>query len=165
MPEDGEMYLLVPAHPGCPGQSPESRKMVVCVCYCTELWATCQMYPVRHIKTRVLFVKTGWCSPRGADCPASRSEPAAGVERRQVSKTWVYRHLSQSPLRGLFTAGKLWSEFRHQGTVPHTFCQSSQVINCAAYLLFVWLLWQCVMWLHVFILDGCNLPCGWHIMP
>jgi len=31
-PEDGEMYLLVPAHPGCPGQSPESCKMVVCVC-------------------------------------------------------------------------------------------------------------------------------------
>jgi len=30
-PGDGEMYLLVPAHPGCPGQSPESRKMVVCV--------------------------------------------------------------------------------------------------------------------------------------
>ena len=29
-PEDGEMYLLVPAHPGCPGQSPESCKMVVC---------------------------------------------------------------------------------------------------------------------------------------
>jgi len=27
--EDGEMYLLVPAHPGCPGQSPESCKMVV----------------------------------------------------------------------------------------------------------------------------------------
>jgi len=31
-PEDGEMYLLVPAYPGCPGQSPESCKMVVCVC-------------------------------------------------------------------------------------------------------------------------------------
>ena len=29
-PEDGEMYLLVPAHPGCPGQSPESCKIVVC---------------------------------------------------------------------------------------------------------------------------------------
>jgi len=26
------MYLLVPAHPGCPEQGPESRKMVVCVC-------------------------------------------------------------------------------------------------------------------------------------
>jgi len=33
-PEDGEMYLLVPAHPGCPGQSSESRKMVVRVCVC-----------------------------------------------------------------------------------------------------------------------------------
>ena len=31
-PEDGKMYLLVPAHLGFPGQSPESRKMVVCVC-------------------------------------------------------------------------------------------------------------------------------------
>jgi len=28
-PEDGEMYLLLPAHPGCPGQSPENCKMVV----------------------------------------------------------------------------------------------------------------------------------------
>ena len=28
------MYLLVPAHPGCPGLSWESRKMVVCVCVC-----------------------------------------------------------------------------------------------------------------------------------
>jgi len=30
-PEDGEMYLLVPAHPDCRRQSPESRKMVVVV--------------------------------------------------------------------------------------------------------------------------------------
>ena len=28
-PEDGEMYLLVLTHMGCPGQSPESHKMVV----------------------------------------------------------------------------------------------------------------------------------------
>ena len=35
-PEDGEMYLLEPAHPGCDnlGRSPESCKMVVCVCVC-----------------------------------------------------------------------------------------------------------------------------------
>jgi len=33
-PEDGKMYLQVPAHQGCPGQSPESCKMVVCVCVC-----------------------------------------------------------------------------------------------------------------------------------
>jgi len=29
-PEDGEMYLLMSAHLGCPGQSPENCKMVVC---------------------------------------------------------------------------------------------------------------------------------------
>ena len=34
-PEDGKMFLLVLAHPGCPGQSPERCKMVVCVvCRC-----------------------------------------------------------------------------------------------------------------------------------
>jgi len=26
------MFLLVPAHPDCPGQNPQRRKMVVCVC-------------------------------------------------------------------------------------------------------------------------------------
>jgi len=30
-PEDGKMYVLVLAHPGCPGQSPESHEMVVVV--------------------------------------------------------------------------------------------------------------------------------------
>jgi len=30
-PEDGEMYLSVPAHLGCPGLRPRSREMVVCV--------------------------------------------------------------------------------------------------------------------------------------
>ena len=30
-PENGEMYLLTLAHPGCPRQSPESHKMVVVV--------------------------------------------------------------------------------------------------------------------------------------
>jgi len=32
------MFLLVPAHPGFPGQIPQSRKTVVCVCvYATRL--------------------------------------------------------------------------------------------------------------------------------
>jgi len=30
------MFLLVPAHPGCPGQNPQSRKTVVCVCVCVQ---------------------------------------------------------------------------------------------------------------------------------
>ena len=28
------MFLLIPAHLGCPGQNPKSRKTVVCVCVC-----------------------------------------------------------------------------------------------------------------------------------
>jgi len=28
------MFLLILAHPGCPGQNPKSRKMVVCMCVC-----------------------------------------------------------------------------------------------------------------------------------
>jgi len=31
------MFLLVPAHPGFPGQIPQSRKMVVCVCSGSEM--------------------------------------------------------------------------------------------------------------------------------
>jgi len=38
------MFLLVPAHPGFPGQIPQSRKTVVWVCVCAVL-----MYAVRHI--------------------------------------------------------------------------------------------------------------------
>jgi len=33
MSVSGWMFLLVPVHPGCPGQNPQSRKMVVCVCH------------------------------------------------------------------------------------------------------------------------------------
>ena len=30
----GECFFLVPAHSDCPGQNPESHKMVMCVCVC-----------------------------------------------------------------------------------------------------------------------------------
>jgi len=30
------MFLLVLAHPGCPGQNPKSCKTVVCVCVCAR---------------------------------------------------------------------------------------------------------------------------------
>ena len=32
----GWMFLLVPAHPGCPGQNPQSCKTFVCVCVCAN---------------------------------------------------------------------------------------------------------------------------------
>jgi len=46
--KDGKMYLLVPAHPGCPGQSPMSCKMVVYVCedaITAETKVLCQFWP------------------------------------------------------------------------------------------------------------------------
>jgi len=33
----GWMFLLVPAHPGCPSQNPQSHKMVVCNCWVIHL--------------------------------------------------------------------------------------------------------------------------------
>jgi len=41
MSVSGWMFLLVPAHPGCPGQIPESHKTVVCVCVCV---CVCVLY-------------------------------------------------------------------------------------------------------------------------
>ena len=37
------MFLLVPAHPCWPGQNPESRKMLVCVCVCKYCSLVCYL--------------------------------------------------------------------------------------------------------------------------
>jgi len=36
----GWMFVLVPAHPGCPGQNPESHKTVECVFRLYTRWLT-----------------------------------------------------------------------------------------------------------------------------
>jgi len=62
-PQDGEMYLLVPAHLGCSGQSPENRKMVVCVCVCVRSyqystdWCICAVVCVKKAVVRSLLVR------------------------------------------------------------------------------------------------------------
>jgi len=51
----GWMFLLVPAHPGFPGQIPQSRKTVVCVCVCKamdkqqQFWRAMSTCPHVHI--------------------------------------------------------------------------------------------------------------------
>jgi len=60
-PEDGEMCLLVPAHPGCLGQSPESCKMVVCM---NHLWLHVHSKTVVHLGhrlTRIMFLTHRVC--------------------------------------------------------------------------------------------------------
>jgi len=47
------MFLLVPAHPGCPGQIPQSRKTVVCVCVFQRLY-------VPSITFSALTLLVGW---------------------------------------------------------------------------------------------------------
>jgi len=54
-PDDGKMYLLLSAHPGCPEQSPHSHKMVVC-CVCVKgeglLKVTAVMYTGKVVISR-----------------------------------------------------------------------------------------------------------------
>ena len=47
--------LLVPAHPGFPGQIPQSRKTVVCVC---DLVKKCMEYEVEGARPRCRLQKT-----------------------------------------------------------------------------------------------------------
>jgi len=52
------MFLLVPAHPGCPGQIPQSRKTVVfCVCVCVLL-VLCVINAALHGSYSLLVIVT-----------------------------------------------------------------------------------------------------------
>jgi len=54
----GWMFLLVPAHPGFPGQIPQSRKTVVlCVCVCMQLLFV-PVFPVKISPVWHLFAFT-----------------------------------------------------------------------------------------------------------
>jgi len=52
----GWMFLLVPAHPGFPGQIPQSRKTVVCVCVVNYLLTTYFSYWI-IFKSSATYVK------------------------------------------------------------------------------------------------------------
>jgi len=49
------MILLIPAHPGCPRQSPESRKMVVVIAVISQRWC---FQAISSISTRKLTIPT-----------------------------------------------------------------------------------------------------------
>jgi len=64
MSVSGWMFLLVPAHPGCPGQIPQSRKTVVCVCVQMQrVCMTClfsqntKSYLQAHSRSQIVMLK------------------------------------------------------------------------------------------------------------
>jgi len=63
----GWMFLLVPAHPGCPGQNPQSRKTVVCVCMSpfTINWL---MTFYQHMNDLQISRLVGCCYKSSAPC-------------------------------------------------------------------------------------------------
>jgi len=53
------MFLLVPAHPGFPGQIPQSRKTVVCVCVCRPCLMVCHFHCQQYCQSDVFHI-TDW---------------------------------------------------------------------------------------------------------
>ena len=89
------MFLLVPAHPGFPGQIPQSRKTVVCVCVmCLLIKATIleEMPPFPERESSILAklkkkrpdkVANNTIEPRGLNATAAAdgdtTQPSAPV--------------------------------------------------------------------------------------
>ena len=85
------MYLLVPAHPGCPGQSPESCRMVVHACV-----RACMHVCVRACKEIVspCLQLTVVCSPVRADIINARLLTVAALNPT-ITSTACHSRLQQ----------------------------------------------------------------------
>jgi len=95
----GWMFLLVPAHPGFPGQIPQSHKTVVCVCVCVS---NCLHISVDSDR---------WCKTLPLNCGkhiTRMSENVSTVRRNAFSHSfnlYVTRYMYRSVLRqGLFVS-------------------------------------------------------------
>jgi len=54
------MFLLVPAHPGFPGQIPQSRKTVVCVVETCSTVKTAELRELLGLEPVRLMIKEVW---------------------------------------------------------------------------------------------------------
>jgi len=96
------MFLLVPAHPGFPGQIPQSRKTVVlcCVCVFSEiLLSVCRFYTfcfIIHFFHPVIFILSkhihSHTQPFYGSLDFVRNNPGEPVPE----KTFTHSHLSWS---------------------------------------------------------------------
>ena len=105
-PEDGEMYLLVPAHPGCPGQSPLSHKMVVlCVLFLFSLW---MFGTTMHVRIK----QNQWVLIESCDLTAGVGGNLVAVQASRLS-TALHRVATPGHLLEYASAGCVtpWSAF------------------------------------------------------
>jgi len=65
------MFLLVPVHPGCPGQNPESRKMVV-LCVCVPHLVEASHNPHRRAHYSLVLLHCSVASRGGRPADAER---------------------------------------------------------------------------------------------
>jgi len=85
------MFLLVPAHPGFPGQIPQSRKTVVCVCvlllqfngvFSRTTWVKkCKEYKLEGSRPRGRPTKT-WRGVVQKDCQACKFNREDAMDHR-----------------------------------------------------------------------------------
>jgi len=112
MSVSGWMFLLVPAHPGFPGQIPQSRKTVVCVCFTLE-WRMIFTYLNRHYTWTVWMLGLGLyavilCC---VQCPSIRlsitSRHFPEMAKRRIIQT---KSVHNSPGTHFFTLN-IWCEW------------------------------------------------------
>jgi len=98
------MFFLVPAHPGCPRQIPQSRKTVVCVCvvrpvleYCAPVWhyaltkdQTQQIEKIQKHAIRIIFSITQPSSCLHCLLPAPREQSI--ISRNRTSEKYPRVH-------------------------------------------------------------------------
>ena len=91
------MFLLVPAHPGCPGQIPQSRKTVVlCVCYNKILFKNEQQHSTlchlrvcinAHVKRNTFLVHY-----ENQFCSEALPQPPVNLIKVEDKPTWCARY-------------------------------------------------------------------------
>ena len=78
------MFLLVPAHPGCPGQIPQSRKTLVCV-----LCVSCVRIHIAVALLLLLHLQTLWCCVNLSVVVCGHSVPARQLSQEQFTTVVV----------------------------------------------------------------------------
>jgi len=110
------MFLLVPAHPGCPGQNPKSRKTVECVCVCVVMIHQRHRQTYRQTDRRTHDMRSQDCTLHHS---ASRGKNVMKFTKlppeihRATATSNMHRELGE-----VWTCG-FWDMLMYRHTDPH----------------------------------------------